>query len=52
MMKVLKQIETAGVTLNPNKCEFSKSELKFLGHIVNKQGVKADPAKTRAVLAT
>ena len=48
--KVLKRIETAGVTLNPNKCEFSKSELKFLGHFVNKQGVKADPAKTQAVL--
>ena len=47
---VLKQIESAGVTLNPNKCEFSKSELKFLGHIINNQGVKADPAKTKAIL--
>ena len=48
--KVLKRIESAGVTLNPNKCEFSKLELKFLGHIINKQGVKADPAKTQAIL--
>ena len=47
---VLKRIESAGVTLNPSKCEFSKSELKFLGHIINNQGVKADPAKTKAIL--
>ena len=47
---VLKLIESAGVTLKPSKCEFSKSELKFLGHIINNQGVKADPAKTKAIL--
>lgn len=48
--RVLKRIRFTGVTLNPDKCEFSKSELKFLGHIINKQGVKADPAKTQAIL--
>ena len=52
---VLKQIESAGVTPNPSKCEFSKcefskAELKFLGHIINNQGVKADPSKTKAIL--
>ena len=50
LIKVLKRIESTGVTLNVNKCEFSKSEVKFLGHIINKEGVKADPAKTRAIL--
>ena len=48
--EVLKRIESAGVTLNLSKCEFSKSELKFLGHIINKDSVKADPAKIRAIL--
>ena len=47
---VLKRMESAGVTLNPNKCEFSQSELKFLGHIINNQGVKVDPEKTKAIL--
>ena len=47
---VLKQLIAAGVTLNPEKCEFSKSELKFLGHIINHQGVTADPAKKKAIL--
>ena len=32
---VLKQIESARVTLNPSKCEFLQTELKCLGHIIN-----------------
>ena len=47
---VLKRLIAAGVTLNPEKCEFSKSELKFLGHIINHQEVTADPAKKKAIL--
>ena len=47
---VLRRVQSAGVTLNPSKCEFSKNQIKFLGHIVNQSGVQADPAKTLAVL--
>ena len=32
---VLNRIEAAGVTLNPEKCEFRKEPVKFLGHIVD-----------------
>ncbi len=46
---VLKRMESAGVTLNPEKCSFSQTQLKFLGHIVNEKGVSADPEKTAAV---
>ena len=49
---VLKWLSSAGVTLNTNKCEFSKPELKFLGHIVNEHGIQADPDKTKAILKT
>jgi hypothetical protein len=34
-----------------SKCEFFKPELKFLGHIVGREGIKVDPAKL-AVLRT
>jgi len=47
---VLIRIQSAGVTLSPSKCEFSKDQIKFLGHIVDKDGVTADPAKIQAVL--
>ena len=43
---VLKRLSSAGVTY---KCEFSKPELKFLGHIVNEHGIQADPDKTKAI---
>ena len=42
---VLKRLIAAEVTLYPEKCKFSKSELKFLGRISH-HGVTADPAKT------
>ncbi|XP_016168704.1 uncharacterized protein LOC107611269 [Arachis ipaensis] len=32
------------------KCEFWKSEVKFLGHVVSKQGIAVDPAKVEAVM--
>lgn len=45
---VLKQLQEAGVMLN-EKCEFSKHSVKFLGHIINEQGICPDPAKTEAI---
>ena len=46
---VLKRIQKSGLTLNPEKCEFSKSSLTFLGHVVDKHGVHPDPQKTDAI---
>ena len=46
---VLKRIQAAGVTLNPDKCEFGKTSLKFLGHVVDQAGIHADPDKTSAI---
>ncbi|XP_022024773.1 uncharacterized protein LOC110924853 [Helianthus annuus] len=36
--------------LNPEKCSFGFEEGKFLGHIVGKQSIKANPNKVKAVL--
>ena len=32
------------------KCEFWLSEVKFLGHVVSKEGISIDPAKIDAML--
>ena len=37
------------VTLNRKKFEFAQEEVKFVGFIVGKNGVKADPAKIEAI---
>lgn len=34
----------------PSKCEFFKTELGFLGHVLSGDGVKADPRKVQAVV--
>nr|GEU36723.1 reverse transcriptase domain-containing protein [Tanacetum cinerariifolium] len=35
--------------LNPKKCSFGMEEGQFLGHVVSKQGIKANPAKIQAL---
>ena len=32
-----------------SKCEFFKSEIGFLGHIINQHGIKMEPSKIEAV---
>ena len=49
LIKVLERIRSAGVTLNAEKCELGKTSLKFLGHCIDKDGVRADPEKTAAI---
>ena len=46
---VLFRIRAAGITLNLGKCEFSKHEITFLGHVINQCSISADPVKVRAI---
>lgn len=50
LQSALAKIQAAGLTLNKAKCEFSKERLTFLGHVVDKNGISADPQKTSAIL--
>ena len=45
----LEQIQQAGVTLNAEKYEFSKRQVTFLEHVINENGISADPQKTAAI---
>jgi len=47
--QVLKKFQESEITLNVEKCKFRKTELRFLGHIIGAEGIKADPEKTMAV---
>ena len=46
---VLQRIGDANLTLNFKKCEFAQAALKFLGHVVSKEGIKPDPARATAI---
>ena len=46
---VFEKLKAAGLKLKPSKCDFFKKEIKYLGHVVSKQGVSSDPDKIKAV---
>ena len=46
--RVLQKLQDAGLTLN-EKCEFRKPSVKFLGHIIDGDGIRADPDKIKAI---
>ena len=46
---VLRRIQNEGVMLHKEKCEVGKQELKFLGFVIDRDGIQADPDKTRAI---
>ncbi len=36
-------MEEVGIKLNLSKCHIGQQEVKFLGHVVSKSGIKPDP---------
>ena len=47
LQAALERIKEARATLNPAKCVFS--QLRFLGHIFDQEGIRADLDKTSAI---
>ena len=47
---VLKCLSDSNITLNLEKCEFSKTTVKVLGNIVSSEGVSPDPDKIEAIV--
>ncbi|XP_051155718.1 uncharacterized protein LOC127278183 [Leptopilina boulardi] len=47
--RLFSRLRAANLKLQPDKCEFLKKEVAYLGHIVGKDGVKPNPAKILAI---
>lgn len=47
---VLQRLRDFCLTINPSKCEFGISEVKFLGHLVTPNGIKPLPNKIDAIM--
>jgi hypothetical protein len=47
--KVLEALSEAGLHLKPEKCEFHRQEVKYLGFIISTSGTKMEPAKIATV---
>ena len=48
--KVLKTLSDAGLHLKPEKCQFHKQEVKYLGFIIGTDGIRMDPEKISSIL--
>jgi hypothetical protein len=46
---VLKMLSEAGLKIKPDKCEFAKKEIIYLGHIISSEGIKPNSLKVKAV---
>jgi transposase InsO family protein len=46
---VFAKLAEHSLKLKPSKCEFFKSKVTYLGHVVSEEGIQADPEKIAAV---
>lgn len=46
---VFERLRETNLKLNPQKCNFLKTELLYLGHLVSAEGVKPDPSKIEII---
>ena len=49
--EVLKKLKENDLFLKPDKCEFKKKEIEFLGMIIGEKGVKMDMTKGEAIMS-
>ena len=49
LREVFSRLQRAGLRLKPTKCKLLGKEVEFLGHVVSRYGIKADPKKVTAV---
>lgn len=47
---VFERLEAHNLKLAPKKCHFMRSSVKFLGHIVSKDGISTDPDKVKPIV--
>lgn len=47
--EVFKRLREFNLRAARPKCEFARTELRYLGHVVNTQGIQTDPKKVSAV---
>lgn len=50
LLKVHKKLKMANLTINFEKSVFFRSELKYLGYVINSKGLHVDPSKIETII--
>src|SRR6266536_871725 len=48
--EVLSRIVQANLSLKGEKCQFVRTEVEYLGHLVSKEGIATDPRKVKTIV--
>ncbi|CAC5364272.1 Retrovirus-related Pol polyprotein from transposon 297,Retrovirus-related Pol polyprotein from transposon 17.6 [Mytilus coruscus] len=49
LQHVFERLRNTGLKLHPSKCNFAKQKVRYIGHIVNSEGISPDPEKVTAI---
>jgi len=49
LQNLFNRLQEYGLTIKIQKCKFCQQELVFLGHLVSKDGIRPNPAKTKII---
>lgn len=49
LTKVFQKLRSFNLKLQPDKCEFLRKEVGYLGHVITENGLKPDPNKIKSV---
>ena len=48
--QLFQRLTQYGVMVNPSKCEFGATSLSFLGHVIDKDGIRPLPEKVKSIM--
>ena len=49
VIEILQDARKLGITVSPTKFYFGEPEVKFVGYLIGREGIRADPAKLKAI---
>ncbi len=50
LLKVLDRLREEGLKLSLDKCQFCRTSVTYVGHVVSQEGIATDPSKVEAVI--
>ena len=49
--EVFRRLQDARLRINPDKCRFCTERITYLDHVIDRDGIRTDPAKTEAIVS-
>jgi len=50
LLKILDRLKSANLSINLEKCCFFRRQLKYLGYVVDEEGLRTDPGKIKSII--